>query len=88
MTWERGSGAACNSKPRPQGGEVATITDYEYVKDTNLNDPGVFPVCKERITLTVGIPKNSFITDYEDNTFTKYLEEKMNCDIEFQLLPS
>ena len=78
-----GSFAGCG-----QDSSVATITDYEYVKDTNLNDPGVFPVCKERITLTVGIPKNSFITDYEDNTFTKYLEEKMNCDIEFQLLPS
>ena len=65
-----------------------TAVEFEYVKDENLNEPGTFPVCKEPITLKIGIPQNSFITDYENNSFTQLLEEKMNCNIEFQMLPT
>lgn len=53
-------------------------------KDSNLNEVGVFPVCKEKITLTIGIEREgSFIEDYKTNALTKYLEEKMNADLEF-----
>lgn len=67
---------------------VATTTNEAYVMDKNLNPPGEFPVCKEKITLTVGIPKDALVTDYDENLYTKALEEKMNCDIEFVYLPS
>ena len=60
----------------------------EYVADANLNAPGEFPVCKEKITITVGIPKDPLVTDYDTNLYTKALEEKMNCDIEFKYLPA
>ncbi|MGN0178325.1 MAG: extracellular solute-binding protein [Monoglobaceae bacterium] len=60
----------------------------EYVADQNLNAPGEFPVCKEKITITVGIPKDPLVQDYDTNLYTKLLEEKMNCDIEFTYLPS
>lgn len=63
-------------------------SSFEYVKDENLNEPGKFPVCKKPVTFTVGIPKSSFVTDYEDNAFTKKLEEKMNCKIKFEFLPA
>ena len=63
-------------------------TAQEYVADTNLNEPGKFPVCKEKIKLTVGVAKNSNVADYDTNLYTKALEEKMNCDIEFVYLPS
>lgn len=76
-----GSLAGCGKNTK---GAVNT----KYEKDENLNEVGAFPVCKEKITLRVGIPKNEFITDYDDNTFTKKLEEMMNCDIEFEFLPS
>lgn len=36
----------------------------------------------EKVTLTVGVPQNANITDYEDNAFTKYLEETLNMDLE------
>lgn len=42
----------------------------------------------ERVTLTVGIPQNSNITSYEDNAFTKYLEESLNMDLEFVFFSS
>ncbi len=64
------------------------VVSVEYVKDENLNKPGTFPVCKEKITLTIGIPKSALITDYENNTYTQKLEELMNCDLKFEYLPS
>ena len=33
--------------------------------------------------LTVGIPQNALITDYDDNAFTKYVEESTGIDIKF-----
>ena len=68
------------------GNEVAS-TETEvastYVKDANLSEPGVEPVCTEKITLKVGIGQNTNVTDYETNYLTLMLEEAMNCDIEW-----
>lgn len=75
-----GCGKSTQQKP--------TNVSTEYVADTNLNAPGEFPVCKEKITLKIGIPKDPLVTDYETNLYTKALEEKMNCDIEFSYLPA
>jgi len=55
-----------------------------FQKDANLNEVGVFPVCKEKITLTIGIENGGkLIEDYKSNALTKYLEEKMNANLEF-----
>ena len=40
----------------------------------------------ETVTLNIGIPQNSNVTDYYENTFTKYLEENANVKLEFTLL--
>ena len=53
---------------------------------------GVFTGCgkkeasdpSEKVTLTVGIPQSSTVTDYDDNAFTNYIEEIANVEIEFQ----
>jgi len=55
--------------------------------DPNLNPPGQFPVCKEKVTFTIGIPRMPQVIDYKDNSYTKALEEKMNCDIQFEFFP-
>lgn len=36
-------------------------------------------------TLTVGLPMSADVTDYENNTLTKYVEESLGIDLEFQL---
>jgi len=36
--------------------------------------------------LTVAIQASSFVTDWNDNYFTNYLEEKLGCELEFILL--
>lgn len=67
-------------------GEVAS-TETEvastYVKDANLSEPGVEPICTEKITLTIGLAQNSNVVDYDTNPFTLMLEEALNADIEF-----
>lgn len=34
-------------------------------------------------TLTVGIPLYGNVSDFENNAFTKYVEEKLGCDLQF-----
>ena len=38
----------------------------------------------EGVVLKSGIPKSTLVTDYYDNTYTKWLEEKTGYKIEFQ----
>ena len=38
--------------------------------------------------LVVGLTQSSMVTDYEDNYFTNYLEEKLGFELEFYMLPS
>ncbi len=38
--------------------------------------------------LVVALQTNSFVSDYDDNYFTKYLENKLGVDIEFYQLPA
>ncbi|MBQ7485214.1 MAG: extracellular solute-binding protein [Oscillospiraceae bacterium] len=42
----------------------------------------------ERVTITVGVPQNANVTSYDDNAFTRYLEEVANVDLEFVFFPS
>lgn len=42
----------------------------------------------EKVTLTVGLPQNVSVSDYEDNALTKYIEESLNMDLEFQFFAS
>lgn len=42
----------------------------------------------ERVTLSIGIPQNSNVTSYEDNAFTKYIEDSLNIDLEFVFFSS
>ena len=39
----------------------------------------------DKKTLTVGLPQASTVTEYDDNAFTKYIEEALDIDIEFVL---
>ena len=48
---------------------------------------GVFPIVEERITITAFIGASGLVDDYEDNHFTRYLEDKTNIDIELLVAP-
>lgn len=56
--------------------------------DNNLNEPGTLPICKETVKLTIGLPMNSTIEDFETCYQTLQLEEKGNYDLTFEIFPS
>jgi len=58
-----------------------------YRADPNLNAPGVFPICKETVTLKVGIGQYTTIQDWATNYMTKQLEAKGNFKLEFEVFP-
>lgn len=74
----------CSSKATT--GEGAEISQYE--DPSVYNEAGTFPVLKEPVKLTIGMAQDSLVTDYDNNKFTKYLEEKMNIDLEFIIFPA
>lgn len=48
-----------------------------------FNDPGTFPICKEPVHFTIGIPKSTTVLDWDTNFMTTSLMEDMNCTFEF-----
>lgn len=61
---------------------------HKDVVDSNVTKAGEFPVVKEKITLTLGVPGTPKVQDYETNAFTKYLEEKTGIDLKFYKFPA
>ena len=52
------------------------------------NAPGTYPICKEKVTLTVAIPDNVKIEDFETNMQTLLMEEEVGVDLTFQVYPN
>ena len=74
--------AACGEKQT----ETAQ-TDTELVDD-GTEYHGEMPIVKEGdepITLTIGIKTNGNVTDYDNNDFTKWIEETTGLNLEFVL---
>lgn len=60
------------------GGDKKTDNNAtEATKTAESKDPS-------EVTLTIGLPKSAMVTDYYDNTYTKWLEEKTGYNLEFQ----
>lgn len=57
-------------------------------KKAEMNEPGIFPISKEKVTLTVGVEQNQYVQDWETNALTKELEEKANVDLKFEIFPA
>ena len=49
---------------------------------------GIAPLTEEPVTITIGITQSSMVTDYDDNYYTKLLEEKLGVDVEIVLFPA
>ena len=54
----------------------------------NVNPAGVFPICKEPVTITVGIPQHTNVQDFDTNALTLWYEEMGNFNLEFEYFPS
>lgn len=52
-----------------------------------VSPAGEFPIVKEKITLKVLLAQTNGVSDYADNEYTKWLEEKTNIHLEFDIAP-
>lgn len=59
--------------------EAATETETAEV------EPGALPLTTEKKTLTIGVQARPLTEDYENNTFTLWLEEQTGVDLQFEL---
>lgn len=66
--------------------QIASADQSDY--HSNINPPGEYPVCKEKITMRIGIVQDSNVEDYETNYLTKLYEEKTNMDLVFDVYPN
>lgn len=73
-----GTGTACSNDKQSDA----------PVQKAELNEPGTFPISKEKITLTIGVEQNQNVQDWETNALTKELEEKANVDLKFEIFPA
>lgn len=56
--------------------------------ESPVTPAGEFPIVKEKITLKVLIAATNGVSDYEDNEYTKWLEEKTGIDLVFDVAPN
>ena len=62
--------------------------DEEAGPGPAVNPPGTFPIVDEKISMTAFIAASSFVDDYQDNDFTRYIEEKTNIHLELEIAPA
>lgn len=84
--------AACGSgrdRAAP-GNEAVSVSGGSYNgPDKDIVTPkGQFPIVNQPVSLEVALVQNARISDYDNNEYTKLLEEKTGVDIVFNLLPS
>jgi putative aldouronate transport system substrate-binding protein len=53
-----------------------------------MTAPGVLPIVTEPTVITIGFRPSASVLDYEDNDFTRYVEEGSGLDVEFYFFPS
>jgi putative aldouronate transport system substrate-binding protein len=67
--------------------KVAQTKSNTTSKPEVVSPAGVFPITKEITKLRIMVVANPLVENFNTNSFTKYLEEKTNIDIEFDVIP-
>lgn len=52
------------------------------------SEAGTFPIVEEKMTIKVMVAQTGFVDSYEDNEFTRWLEEKTNIHIDWEVVPA
>ncbi|MBJ6359939.1 ABC transporter substrate-binding protein [Paenibacillus sp. GCM10012307] len=77
--------AACSSSKNTDG---STNVNQGAEGKAAVNPAGQFPITNEKTTIRIMVPSNPVVEDYATNEFTKYLEERTNIHIEWDIIPS
>lgn len=60
-------------------------SDYDTTK---YNEPGTFPIFKQKQIITVTVSSSTSVEDFNTNWQTKYMEEHLNADLQITVIPS
>jgi putative aldouronate transport system substrate-binding protein len=72
------------SYPQPA---TSYTTNPAYPNQPAFSNENGFPIVEEKVTLRVAHPYYSYVTDYENNDMTRYMEALTNIHIDWELLP-
>lgn len=66
-----------------------TMCGFGFAEGAELSEPGVLPIWtgSEPAVIRVLTPGNARVSDFEDNLYTKWVEESCNVDLQITLLP-
>lgn len=78
------STAACGNAPATQTSEPSASPATEPAAPS---EPSAPTDPRERITLSIGMPDNSKILDFDENALTRWVEAKCDVELEFVLYP-
>ncbi|MDR6879289.1 ABC transporter substrate-binding protein [Bacillus sp. 3255] len=68
-------------------GQQEAAQKTEASKDDQVTAAGEFPITKEKTTLRVMVKGSSIVENFATNEFTKWLEEKTNIHIDWEVAP-
>lgn len=76
----------CGNKDKGETAQsTATQSAASQSEVSNMNPSGEFPIVKEKITLKFLVPQAGYISDMATNEMTKYMEEKTNVHIDWDV---
>lgn len=78
----------CGSSSSSSSTTGSTTESTSVVENSNLNEPGTYPVVNEKETYTIFVTLQSNVEDMETNAFTLLLEEETNIHIEWRQVPT
>jgi putative aldouronate transport system substrate-binding protein len=70
--------------PKPATGWTA---NPKYPQQPPISGVNEFPIVANKINMRMAIPYHSYVTDYENNDLTRYMEELTNVHIVWEILP-
>ncbi|MDR6550142.1 ABC transporter substrate-binding protein [Paenibacillus qinlingensis] len=68
-------------------GQKDAAQKKEAIVDDQVTPAGEFPITKEKTTLKVMVKGSSIVENFATNEFTKWLEEKTNIHIDWEVAP-
>jgi putative aldouronate transport system substrate-binding protein len=81
------SSAASSEAASSAASSEAASSGAAIEEDPNVSDAGQFPICKEKITLTVMAQQLPWVSDLVNNSYTEAMEKKTNIHIDWQVTP-
>ena len=76
-----------SGRVRAQDNAAAGVPEYIPEPDTEILIPIDEPLTTETVTFRVLMVRSDEVTDYDDNAFTRWLEEKTNVHVQWDLVP-